>query len=789
MISMGGVNADASWGGSGPGSREAAIAGTASIGGDVGAASSLGSGAASAAAASTPSNSSYSDYIAREVAAREAQAIANNPTGAVVGMSTSASEGERPTVVATAPTQGVISTTRTDPYARELMSLPASERAAFVARSEDPKAGVDIGVPGNFGTGKQGTDVSQQYLNRPDVYQVTDPKQIALMATGLTAYQAAEKLRYDVSTPGQPGYTPSVADDLYYETLRTQAWTTRTGESAGYHTWAQKSGLPQAANPFEYTADLMTYAEKGYPTQRKDVFSPVNYEMLGLAEGKGAQAYSTLAEQQYDLRGAADVIARAERSGDMGPYGQLRSWSSYGGELGLGEQQSIAIKAAERRGEPYSLDSWGATPQALGRLGEFVPIVQPQAKQDSNVFGGSLSLPAPFISKSDALEPLSLPAPFLSKSSAPEIRRQESTQPDIVNTALRGFFGLSTPEEKASFVDLVAKRSVAVPFIGTTAFAAGGFGTGASTVGIGSTLASNPIGWGVAIGGASVFALEKTGGLGLFGPTEGMSVRSLGAAYGSMWNRIPGASTPLGQQPRVKELPMSAMFNAPEIVPKEQSMIEVYPASIPTREITPKQQSGIEVFPAPLVSSELPAQQRSIVELITNPTKPTTSNKNTVADTYANKLRQEYDNTSRTPNRNIIQEGFGFPPVSPTSNPNRNIINNPFETPFKNPFNTPTRNPTSTPTQTPYQFPTQYPNPTTPGQPQPKPRIDIKVPTIPLPNFNFGGGGSTGGGGRGRSWKSRREFIPLRSNLDFSFEGFGGIPPPRRKNRSIRRFI
>jgi hypothetical protein len=250
------------------------------------------------------------------------------------------------------------------------------EQDRFLARNDDPLGGkrfAGIGVASS----EPAVNASGKYLNRPDIYAVTDKRQKELMAMGLTAGQAAEKLRFDVSTPGQPGYTPGLEDDRKYETLRMQAWTTETGKSAAKHTWGKDTNLPQGPNEYEYASDLFTYAEKGYPTRDKEVFSPVDYTMLGLPGGKGGQAY-IWTDEKYDLRGAMDVIAGVQRRGDLGPYGNLKSTSSVFGDLSLETQKGIGAAAATSslRSTPERVDFsvWGQTPEQMGK-GTFVPIL------------------------------------------------------------------------------------------------------------------------------------------------------------------------------------------------------------------------------------------------------------------------------------------------------------------------------------------------------------------------------------------------------------------------------
>ena len=253
---------------------------------------------------------------------------------------------------------------RTDPYAQGLaaQTTPA-DQARYMQRNDDPYAGAKIGIP----SGVSQPDASAQYLNRQDIYAVTDRAQLALMATGMTQYQAAESLRVQAQNMGNR------SQERYYDTLGMQAWTSQTGKSAAYHTWSADTNLPQKANPYEYSADLLTYVMKGYPTQDKEKFSPVNYEVLNLAGGKGQQAY-VWTNDKYDLRFAMDVVARVEKSGELGPYGQLKSYSSGYGYLDIGFQQGIAAKVDAGRAIPegVSWSVWGATQDK----GIFIPSVQ-----------------------------------------------------------------------------------------------------------------------------------------------------------------------------------------------------------------------------------------------------------------------------------------------------------------------------------------------------------------------------------------------------------------------------
>jgi hypothetical protein len=159
------------------------------------------------------------------------------------------------------------------------------------------------------------------------------------MKQGYTPEQSAEMLRVDAAK------RQDYAAERKYETLRQQANATTVSTASGYHHWAKDTGIPQAANPFEYAGDLALYAEKGYPRKESEKFSPVDPTVLNLREGRGGQDYVWLpdSERNYDLRGAMDTIAQAKRSGTMGAYGQLGAPSSSKyGTLSLADQQDIA---------------------------------------------------------------------------------------------------------------------------------------------------------------------------------------------------------------------------------------------------------------------------------------------------------------------------------------------------------------------------------------------------------------------------------------------------------------
>lgn len=294
------------------------------------------------------------------------------------------------------------------------------------------------------------------FSHRADVYEPIDQAQRNLMAQGLTQGQAAEKLRYEAQQRGD------YASERKYETARTQAWTTSTGKSAEYHYQAIKSGLPQAPNPYERSADLFTYAEKGYPTRRADTFSPVDYTQLGLTGGQGGQAFIWKRDEdrKYDLRGAMDVVAKAQRSGGMGEYGNLgKPTSSTYGILSLEDQQAVGRYVNENPAHNMLTDDSAMskfTPEVRNMdRGKYVPSmgIGTAVESLSTVKRPFLSAYAPKISPPSSvlqIGPLSLEAGDLGRFfNAPTISTTKRGNPVLSggNETIRNL-GLNITEQK-----------------------------------------------------------------------------------------------------------------------------------------------------------------------------------------------------------------------------------------------------------------------------------------------------------------------------------------------------
>lgn len=97
-----------------------------------------------------------------------------------------------------------------------------------------------------------------------------------------------------------------------------------------YHALAKETGLPQAANPYEYQADLAVELLKGAPATRSDVFSPVSGEMSKYLPGgrEGIQQYqwNTALGKNENVSFMPGLAALQAAEGIEGPYGAL-----YGG--------------------------------------------------------------------------------------------------------------------------------------------------------------------------------------------------------------------------------------------------------------------------------------------------------------------------------------------------------------------------------------------------------------------------------------------------------------------------
>lgn len=172
-------------------------------------------------------------------------------------------------------------------------------------------------------------------------------------------------------------------------------------KASQYHYMAKETGRPQAANPYEYQADLAVELLKGAPTRSSEVFSPVSGEMSRYLPGgkEGVQQYqwNTALGKNEVVDFMPGIAALQAASGIEGPYGAL-----YGG-TGVKSitPQSVAniIETYPKTGDiPSSVNVPSALPfQMQTAVGQ----VKSTGQQTRYFSGGEYAdLPLPFVSTS-----------------------------------------------------------------------------------------------------------------------------------------------------------------------------------------------------------------------------------------------------------------------------------------------------------------------------------------------------------------------------------------------------
>jgi hypothetical protein len=379
--------------------------------------------------------------------------------------------------------------------------------------------------------------------------------------------------------------------------------------------------------------------------------------------------------------------------------------------------------------------------------------------------------------------------------------------------AVGGFVG-------AEAVGYAAPAGSAISEIGAAAF-----GGESVTAGL---LASNPVGWGAAVGIGAVMLAERAGVLGLTGETAGASVRSAGAytaqqlynagfayqgginrdlktlneMFGETANTVNNLVTnnnPLnniggggagGRGATANMMNIGTPFAGSELPNTPVSKAEL-PTQANAYTELPNRATAFSELPATLPAykevSQTGREQYNILDQITK-TPTQEQNKNQNPNDYANRIAEQTD------------RGYGYPIGNPVGEPSsyRNPvgIGIPYVNP--NPVKTPTSNPTTytleTPTSNPYQIITDNPqqydtNTNNPDTPQP-PKIETPKIIIPTLGGGFGGGGgsSTGvKGGFSRAYTNRFLYGQGIGMADFSMGLNLGKSPTRALNFSMRR--
>jgi len=217
--------------------------------------------------------------------------------------------------------------------------------------------------------------------------------------------------------------TTTLSDDRFFASEYQKSMQNVVEASSGYHSWAKDTGIPQAANPFEYSGDLALSLLKGTSGKSgAQATTPTDLTVLGMT-GRGAQdiswdaARGGVAPDYSSLIGPTNVLSRAMSEGIMGDYGKLGSYSSGYGSLDLFTQQKVGYKAAKSAGWDTNLDILGDNPAH-------------QSKELGFGLGFRSSTPAWDISEADksldgkqSIVSNSLPSPFR----APEGTIESST--------------------------------------------------------------------------------------------------------------------------------------------------------------------------------------------------------------------------------------------------------------------------------------------------------------------------------------------------------------------------
>lgn len=370
----------------------------------------------------------------------------------------------------------------------------------------------------------------------------------------------------------------------------------------------------------------------------------------------------------------------------------------------------------------------------------------------------------------------------------------EVLPPSQVTTSGRNYFGEGVvgitnwfSGVKSGVVDTASKTSGIVdrnPILKMAGVAGSvGYGTVGSEFGFGASmgtegmLASNPVGWGIALGAGTVFAAEASGRLGLTGQTKEFSVRSLGGVVGSAAYNA-GATYQKAWNTRLAEESAGSAHKGVELPVQPSSAVKL-----------PATPSYTEIVGYSL-PKEVTQTNRNVIEV--GGYVKSTPTRNSDKTNYIDETGQSYPtrNPTRTPVSNAYDIGYPTSTVYPTRTPNQNPTRNPVSNPYQFPSETPVSNPTvitNTPTTTqisnPYTTPfqTTYPNPTTPGQSTPK----IDIPKITLGGFNWSGGSSSASGGNRRGRGANREIIGIRSSL---LEFYGDNPSQLTRRRRGRLF-
>ena len=163
------------------------------------------------------------------------------------------------------------------------------------------------------------------------------------------------KLRWKESARVTTGKAQS-----YYGNELQKLIESNVGTSSEYHYQATKSGVPVAANPYEYLGDLSVEFLKGEPTKSSEVFSPVSGELksyLPTSGGLQEWAWNRAEGKNENVSYMPALAYLASAEGLEGPYGALYGLGTIQPYKSYNEAVEVALEG-EREGSTGKAQSY-----------------------------------------------------------------------------------------------------------------------------------------------------------------------------------------------------------------------------------------------------------------------------------------------------------------------------------------------------------------------------------------------------------------------------------------------
>ena len=255
------------------------------------------------------------------------------------------------------------------------MLIPTYNETSLPASTLSRAGYYDLSTLGD----SQTQQIAENLYNAPYAVGTTQPFKSYAGAVG-TALEQQRQEAYK---------TPTSIDDRYYLNELQKLTEDNVESSSAYHYEGMKSGVPVAANPFEYKGDIAVQVLKGSADKG---FSPVSGEVIPyLPSGKGLQDYGwDIAEGKAEKVNYLPALAYMETATGMyGPYGNL-----YGGvKTGGVKPEEVSERLSAWSGLPPSASVTSLMPTQIGAV---EPISKPVSSGGpievlaSNLFQGKL---------------------------------------------------------------------------------------------------------------------------------------------------------------------------------------------------------------------------------------------------------------------------------------------------------------------------------------------------------------------------------------------------------------